>query len=484
MSTDPQKLSIPLQKAANERYALDHGFEIVATYEDPGASGLTIDKRPGLQRLLSDVVSGASGFQAILVFDVSRWGRFQDPDEGAHYEFLCRSAGLAIHYTTEIFANDESLPSTLVKHIKRLMAAEFSRDLSEKIRRVHTHLHSQGFFTGGAVPYAFQRFQVGPRGGVSGPLGPGEKKSYLNSRIILAPGPPDEVALVRRVFKAFVRRQRSTAQIVRELNAAPATLRRGKPWTTDLVRTVLSNELYSGTTVLGKEIYHLNRRIRQTPRSAWRRLPKAVPAIVSAATWTRAQSYLSAGRSRLVSELVLLADLRALQLRHGHLSAEIIAQGRGYPVGAYRRVFGNLTTAYVRAGFGRSTREARARLRAARPIESYRRRPGRSDETLINDLRALYQREGRLSSGIIDHASDCVNVVVYRLRFGGLRRAYALAGYEPSGFQDLQMETRGQPYSRGDAAEVCRLVRAAAPGEVIWRADAEALARGSNMSLA
>jgi hypothetical protein len=25
------------------------------------------------------------------VYDVSRWGRFQDPDEAAHYEFLCKA---------------------------------------------------------------------------------------------------------------------------------------------------------------------------------------------------------------------------------------------------------------------------------------------------------------------------------------------------------------------------------------------------------
>jgi hypothetical protein len=31
----------------------------------------------------------------------SRWGRFQDADESAHYEFLCKSAGIPVHYCAE-----------------------------------------------------------------------------------------------------------------------------------------------------------------------------------------------------------------------------------------------------------------------------------------------------------------------------------------------------------------------------------------------
>ena len=139
MSTDTQHLSIGLQTAANAAYASRRGYQIVSTYADPGLSGLTIDRRPGLQRLLADVVGGDADFEVILVFDVSRWGRFQDPDEAAHYEFICRSAGFTIEYTTEAFANDDSLPSTLVKQLKRLMAAEFSRDLSAKVRLLHQH---------------------------------------------------------------------------------------------------------------------------------------------------------------------------------------------------------------------------------------------------------------------------------------------------------------------------------------------------------
>jgi len=98
MSTDDQPNSIPIQRAEIRLYAAAHGFEVVASYSDPGKSGLAIKNRPGLRSLLRDVVTGKPQFRAILVYDVSRWGRFQDADEAAHYEFLCRQAGVPIYY--------------------------------------------------------------------------------------------------------------------------------------------------------------------------------------------------------------------------------------------------------------------------------------------------------------------------------------------------------------------------------------------------
>src|SRR6266851_4193098 len=92
MSTENQQFSLPSQAAAIQQYADTHGFTIVQRYEDPGKSGLTLKHRKGLAKLLHDVISGGQSFKAVLVYDISRWGRFQDTDESAHYEFLCKSA--------------------------------------------------------------------------------------------------------------------------------------------------------------------------------------------------------------------------------------------------------------------------------------------------------------------------------------------------------------------------------------------------------
>src|SRR5690242_3021739 len=98
MSTDYQRYSIENQAAVIATYAQMHGLTIVCTYRDEGESGLRLKNRLGLIRLLSDVQSGRADFDHILVYDVSRWGRFQDTDESAHYEYICKRAGMKVVY--------------------------------------------------------------------------------------------------------------------------------------------------------------------------------------------------------------------------------------------------------------------------------------------------------------------------------------------------------------------------------------------------
>src|SRR5262249_43856150 len=106
MSTQHQKNSIANQHDAIHQYALAHGMVIVRSYSDSAKSGVTLNGRTALQQLLDDVESGAADYSAILVYDVSRWGRFQDVDESAYYEFRCKRARITIHYCAESFPND------------------------------------------------------------------------------------------------------------------------------------------------------------------------------------------------------------------------------------------------------------------------------------------------------------------------------------------------------------------------------------------
>jgi len=80
MSTEHQQYSLENQSTAIQKYAESHGFEVVRTYSDAARSGVVLRYRAGLQQLFQDVVSGTSAYRAILVYDVSRWGRFQDTD--------------------------------------------------------------------------------------------------------------------------------------------------------------------------------------------------------------------------------------------------------------------------------------------------------------------------------------------------------------------------------------------------------------------
>jgi hypothetical protein len=133
MSTEHQKYSTENQGDAIRAYAEHRHMEIVRTYSDAGKSGLKIEGRDALRQLIDDVEAGETDFDAVLVYDISRWGRFQDADESAYYEYICRRNGISIHYCAEQFDNDGSPVSTIVKGVKRAMAGEYSRELSAKV---------------------------------------------------------------------------------------------------------------------------------------------------------------------------------------------------------------------------------------------------------------------------------------------------------------------------------------------------------------
>lgn len=150
MSTDHQKYSTENQLDVIRKYASDRGLEILRVFEDSGRSGLRLDGREALQNLMAEVQSGQADFKAILVYDVSRWGRFQDADEGAYHEHVCSRAGIRVHYCGEQFENDGSIGSNLLKTVKRVMAGEYSRELSVKVFAGQCRLVELGFRQGGA----------------------------------------------------------------------------------------------------------------------------------------------------------------------------------------------------------------------------------------------------------------------------------------------------------------------------------------------
>ncbi len=135
MPTEHPQYSTLNQSDKIREYAEARDIEIIKTYADDGKSGLSIGGRTALQQLIEDVETGRADFNIILVYDVSRWGRFQDADDSAYYEYICRRAGIQVAYCAEQFENDGSPVSTIVKGVKRAMAGEYSRELSAKVLR-------------------------------------------------------------------------------------------------------------------------------------------------------------------------------------------------------------------------------------------------------------------------------------------------------------------------------------------------------------
>ena len=160
MSTEHQRYSTDNQQTAIQRYAEKRGYRIVRTFADEGKSGLRLDGRDALKQLLREVESKTAEFKAILVYDVSRWGRFQDADESAYYEYLCKRTGIEVHYCAEQFENDGGPTSTIIKSVKRAMAGEYSRELSTKVFKGQCRLIELGYRQGGAPGYGLRRMMI------------------------------------------------------------------------------------------------------------------------------------------------------------------------------------------------------------------------------------------------------------------------------------------------------------------------------------
>lgn len=351
MSTEHQRYSTENQSDVIRQYACTHDIEIVRTYADEGKSGLKLSGRDALKQLIDDVQRGRADFEVILVYDVSRWGRFQDTDESAYYEYICKRSGIRVHYCAEQFANDGSPVSTIVKSVKRAMAGEYSRELSAKVFAGQCRLIELGFRQGGAPGFGLRRCLIDQNSTVKAQLGRGEHKSIQTDRVILVPGPEEEVAVVREIYDAFVKDGKPEREIADGLNGRGILSDLGRVWTRGTVHQVLINEKYIGNNVWNRSSFKLKTKHVQNSPEIWLRAEGAFAAIVDRAIFDAAQTIIRE-RSIRLSDGELLDYLRRLLQDHGYLSGLIIDEADVAPSsGTYQSRFGSLLRAYELVGF-------------------------------------------------------------------------------------------------------------------------------------
>jgi DNA invertase Pin-like site-specific DNA recombinase len=351
MSTEHQQYSTQNQTAAIEAYAAREGFEIIQSYADGARSGLLLRNRPSLGQLLQHVISGAAEFKAVLVYDISRWGRFQDSDEAAHYEFICKNAGVPVHYCSETFANDSSLPSLVMKAVKRAMAAQYSRELGERVFVAGRRWAEVGMKQGGAAGYALSRLLIAATGEKKQFLGLGEVKCLQSDRVILVHGDPDEVACVREIFRLIVDEKKTPFAVARELNQRQCP-NRGRKWTHQQVYAILTHPKYAGCNVWNRTTRKLGGPSVRVPRDMWVVKAGAFEPIIPPHIFEQAQNTLRQ-RNCCKSDEELIETLRELRSANGKISGPILANSPGAPSkGLLIKRFGSLGRAIRLASSG------------------------------------------------------------------------------------------------------------------------------------
>jgi DNA invertase Pin-like site-specific DNA recombinase len=351
MSTEHQQYSTSNQMDVIREYAKRRGKEIVKEYSDEGKSGLNIKGRESLGQMIDEVQTGQINFSSILVYDVSRWGRFQDADESAYYEYVCRRAGVSVHYCAEQFENDGSPMSSVMKTMKRTMAGEYSRELSTKVFQGACRLIQMGFKQGGSAGFGLRRALIDQNRQHKGVLKMGEHKSIQTDRVILMPGPEEEVKIVRWIYQAFVNERKNELEIARALNAQGVLTDFGRAWTRATIHQVLTNEKYIGNNVYHRTSFKLKLKHVVNPQEKWIRADGKFEGIIEPSLFHTAQGIILA-RSRKLSNDEMLEKLRGVLKQHGRISGILIDETDDLPSStAFRSRFGSLVSAYQLIGY-------------------------------------------------------------------------------------------------------------------------------------
>ncbi|MFK4511391.1 recombinase family protein [Bradyrhizobium daqingense] len=406
MSTERQQYSIQNQAAAIAAYAHAHNLTIVRTYRDEGESGLLIKNRAGLIQLLDDVKAGNADFGHVLVYDVSRWGRFQDADESAHYEFVCKQGGIRVTYCAEQFDNDGSMLASIVKNIKRVMAAEYSRELSTKVYAGQCRFARLGYKPCGKVGYGLVRELVDEKENSKGILKKGDRKYLSSDHVRVRPGDPKEVAVVRWIFRRFLEVKSETV-VAWELNKKEVPSQSGKQWTRVMVGAILRDETYIGNLIFNRRSYKLRQTHTYNPPEQWIRAEGCLESIVDREVFTRVAKFISERRVDLTEE-EMLVRLQKVLLKEGKLSIGIIDRTPGLPsVATCQTHFGSMRNLYRLVGY---TPKRNYEFLDSRPLWSEQK-----TELASRIAAAIRRSGGRTSSGgwtdsLLVNGNICVSV--------------------------------------------------------------------------
>ncbi|WP_321206132.1 recombinase family protein [Limnobaculum sp. M2-1] len=351
MSTDNQKYSLYNQKLFIRKYAAENGMVIVKTYQDEGKSGLTVSGRQGLQNLIEDVTQHKLNVEAILVYDVSRFGRFQDPDESGFYDFLLKKSGIPVIYCAEPVSKDNPEMSSLYLVIQRHAAAAYSKNLSEKVFAGQKNLIKRGYRQGGVAGFGLRRLLVDENNNSKGILSSGQRKSLQSDRVILTKGSESEVSIINYIYSEFVNNKKNENDIAVELNKSPQYNKYDFKWTKGRVHQILTNEKYIGNNVFNKTSFKLKKKHVKNPESSWVRKDNAFESLVSKEIFYKAREIIL-NRSNKFSDSELLDNLKLLLAQKGLLSGIIIDEDKICPSSCvYRNRFGGLLNAYKLVGY-------------------------------------------------------------------------------------------------------------------------------------
>lgn len=223
---ESQISSLEHQKEFFEEYAKKNGHNLVELYADEGITGTKLKNRKEFNRLMVDAHQGL--FELVVVKDIARFAR-NTVDFLQNIRTL-KSLNININFVTNGMETLGNGDSELTLTMLAAVAQEESVNTSIKIK-FGKKINAQK----GKVPnfiYGYDK-TVG---------------EYFDLKIIQG-----EAAIVKRIFNLYTEHRYGTNKIATLLNEEGILTRRGCSWSQVAISRILSNRIYNGQVINGKE---------------------------------------------------------------------------------------------------------------------------------------------------------------------------------------------------------------------------------------
>lgn len=226
-----QEKSITIQR--NEMIARAEGkYDIIRWYVDENVPGWKPRaKKPDYFRMLNDAQT-KHDFQAILCDAPDRFSRASEKDSLREL-WAFRDAGVEYIDTASHGVIQAEDPLQIMHFVMLAHAAhQYVLGNARKIARKRLLYSQEGRRSGGRPPYGMDH---------------ADKK-----HLTLKPGKPEEVKVVKWLYKEFGSGRRSLAGLVSELNKKKIPSPTGKAWYTSVVGSLLQRRAYVGDLIHGQ----------------------------------------------------------------------------------------------------------------------------------------------------------------------------------------------------------------------------------------
>jgi len=264
----------------------------------------------------------------------------------AQYSAECKRHGKQVIYTTIGKPREDDPLYPVYVQFERFRAAQYSKELSEKVWRGCVKIVEQGYWAGGAPPYGTQRLLLDEKREPLHTLRPGQGKGIQNQRVTLVGGDAAEVRVIQRIFHEFVELGYSEYRIAENLNADGILSPRGRRWGAGSVLARLKNETYVGTLLYNRTSQKLKTPRRSNPPEEWIRTSEAFEGIVPLEQFLRAQEILDERRWKYDPEQ-MLGQLDALYKQYGVFRSSLLRLLEDAPAPAtFARRFEGLDSAF------------------------------------------------------------------------------------------------------------------------------------------